>query len=53
MGLLAKVEAEVDVVQAPALSLDKVHWVRVFALGNREKVWNVSRDRDGSGPGGL
>lgn len=53
VGLLTKVEAEMDMIQAQALSLDKVHWVRVFALGNREKVQNVYRDGAGSGPGGL
>ena len=53
MGLLTKVEVEMDAIQAQALSLDMVHWVRVFALGNREKVQNVYRDRAGSGPGGL
>lgn len=53
VGLPTKAVAEMDLIQAQALSLDKVHQVRVFALGNEEKVLHVYRDRAESGPGSL
>lgn len=53
VGLPGKVKEEVEVIQARALRLGKVQGVRLFALGKREIVQNVYKDRVGSGHGGL